>query len=99
MHLLQGAERRAQNLFRVYVRFGLTRKATAMAKTVRDLKAVLGVDPRRYLAWHPRAEVSWGCSAWEDALVSDFRRFLQELAISNPSGGKPAGASGGEPGT
>jgi hypothetical protein len=67
-------------LFRVYVRIGLTRKAVELAKAFPDLGAGLGVDPRRYLAGRPRAEVSWPRWGWEDGLVSDFQRFLREVA-------------------
>ena len=77
------------DLFRAYVRIGLTRKAVGMAKAFRGLKAVFGVAPQRYLAWHQRGEVFWRHSAWEDTLVGDFRRFLQELAASRNNGGEP----------
>jgi hypothetical protein len=69
-------------LFRTYVRIGLVGKAAEVAKAFPDLKATLGVNPRRYLAAYPRPEVSWRRSAWEDALVSDFRRFLRDLKES-----------------
>lgn len=70
-------------LFRACVRFGLVRKAVELARAFPGLKTVLQVDPRRFLACHPRAEVSWGRSAWEDVLVSDFLSFLQELDASS----------------
>jgi len=70
-------------LFKGYVRFGLARKALETIKAFPGLKAALGFDPRRYLVWHPRAEVSWGSLAWEDGLRRDYRRFLRESAVSN----------------
>ncbi len=73
-------------LFQFYVRSGLVRKALELAKAFPSIKTVLRVDPARYLSSHSSAEVTWTRSAWDDALVHDFRRFLRELdgASSNP---------------
>jgi len=70
-------------LFQVYVRIGLVRKALELAKAFPGLQTVLRVDPRRYLACHPRAEVFWRLSAWEETLVSAFRKFIHQLDASS----------------
>jgi Helicase conserved C-terminal domain len=66
------------SLFRVYVQIGLVRKAVEIGKAFPGIRSVLGIAPRRYLSSHPRPTVAWRLSAWDDALVDDFRRFLQE---------------------